>query len=63
MVDYVEIIDGDGTNFGHFTFDDGDLTRTNITSNTETVDVLFHTDGSVTRRGWRLEWSKYKKQR
>ena len=29
-----------------------------ITSVTETVHVLFHTDGSVTRRGWRLEWSK-----
>ena len=29
-----------------------------ITSNTETVHVLFHTDGSVTRSGWRLEWSK-----
>merc|ERR1719234_2261477 len=28
-----------------------------ITSNTETVHVLFHTDGSVTRSGWRLEWS------
>merc|ERR1719430_1148238 len=28
-----------------------------ITSVTETVHVLFHTDGSVTRRGWRLEWS------
>ena len=29
-----------------------------ITSNTETVHVLFHTDSSVTRSGWRLEWSK-----
>ena len=29
-----------------------------ITSFTETVHVLFHTDDSVTRRGWRLEWSK-----
>merc|ERR1712222_194561 len=28
-----------------------------ITSNTETVHVLFHTDASVTRSGWRLEWS------
>ena len=28
-----------------------------ITSFTETVHVLFHTDDSVTRRGWRLEWS------
>ena len=30
-----------------------------ITSVSETVHVLFHTDESVTRRGWRLEWSKY----
>ena len=29
-----------------------------LTSVTETVHVLFHTDDSVTRRGWRLEWSK-----
>ena len=29
-----------------------------ITSNTETVHVLFHTDETVTRSGWRLEWSK-----
>ena len=29
-----------------------------ITSFTETVHVLFHTDESVTKSGWRLEWSK-----
>ena len=62
-VDYIEITDGDGTNLGHFTHGGQssiipDITRTNITSNTETVDVLFHTDGSVSRRGWSLEWSK-----
>jgi len=28
-----------------------------ITSSTETVTVTFITDGSVTRKGWRLEWS------
>ena len=58
-----EITDGDGTNLGHLTYHDADLMRRNITSNTETVDVLFHTDGSVTRRGWSLEWRKYKKQK
>ena len=31
-----------------------------ITSSTETVTVTFITDGSVTRKGWRLEWSEYK---
>ena len=30
----------------------------NITSVTETVQILFHTDMSGTRSGWRLEWSK-----
>ena len=29
-----------------------------ITSNTETVHVLFVTDQTITRSGWRLEWSK-----
>ena len=29
-----------------------------ITSVTDTVHVLFHTDESDTYRGWRLEWSK-----
>ena len=29
-----------------------------ITSVTETVHVLFHTDWSTARSGWRLEWSK-----
>ena len=58
-VDYIEITDGDGTNLGTFTRNEGDLTRTNIRSNTESVHVLFHTDDSITRRGWSLEWSKY----
>ena len=55
-----EITDGDGTNLGHLT---NDFSELNIRSNTETVDVLFHTDGGVTRRGWSLEWSEYKKQK
>ena len=29
-----------------------------ITSHTETVTVSFTTDGSVTRKGWRLEWGE-----
>ena len=59
-VDYVEITDGDGTNLGHLT---NDFSELNIRSNTETVDVLFHTDGSVTRKGWSLEWIEYKRQK
>ena len=50
--DYLEITDGDGTFLGRF----GRVV--DITSVTETVYVLFHTDGSVTRSGWRLEWSE-----
>ena len=57
QVDYVELTDGDGTLLGHFA--SRDHIKNNITSNTETVFVLFHTDGSVTERGWSLEWSKY----
>merc|ERR1719234_812575 len=56
-VDFLEITDGDGTSLGHFTHQNDHLTLKNITSRTETVDLLFHTDDSVTRRGWRLEWS------
>ena len=54
-VDYVKVTDGDGTLLGLFLSDN--LIH-DITSVTETVHVLFHTDGSVTRSGWRLEWSK-----
>ena len=39
---------------------DGEGKVGTITSFTETVHVLFHTDGSVTRSGWRLEWSEYR---
>ena len=56
--DYVKVTDGDGTLLGHFGFVLDDDPIRNITSNTETVHILFHTDGSVTRSGWRLEWSK-----
>ena len=68
QVDYVEITDGDGTLLGHFganhfpnTLELGEGERRiripDLTSITETVHILFHTDGSITRRGWRLEWS------
>ena len=71
--DYVDILDGDGLFFGRFGathyLDDEEVRREeeegrrairipDITSNTETVHVLFHTDRTITRRGWRLEWSK-----
>ena len=65
-LDYVHITDGDGTFLGLFWNKDGISNRgsckdggvSNITSVTETVQILFHTDMSGTRSGWRLEWSK-----
>merc|ERR1712168_1107750 len=67
QVDYLEITDGDGTLLGHFGaahyVDNSEGGRrkgikiSDLTSVTETVHVLFHTDDSVTRSGWRLEWS------
>merc|ERR1719381_244845 len=67
QVDYIEITDGDGSLLGHFgaahyVYNSEGGRRKGIkipdlTSVTETVHVLFHTDDSVTRSGWRLEWS------
>ena len=60
--DTVTLTDGDGTRLGFF---DGGATseddwREEIVSNTSMVEVLFHTDGSATDEGWRLDWGKYK---
>merc|ERR1712181_66465 len=67
QVDYLEVTDGDGTLLGHFGaahyVDNSEGRRrkgikiSDLTSVTEVVHVLFHTDDSVTRSGWRLEWS------
>merc|ERR1712032_1380966 len=67
QVDYLEVTDGDGTLLGHFGaahyVDNSEGGRrkgikiSDLTSVTEVVHVLFHTDDSVTRSGWRLEWS------
>ena len=60
--DTVTITDNDGTRLG--LFDGGELSdddwREEIVSNTETVEVLFHTDGSHRYTGWRLHWGKHK---
>ena len=69
QVDYLQITDGDGTLLGFFGANhtveldnrakEGQMKGVkNLTSATEIVHVLFHTDYSVARRGWRLEWSK-----
>ena len=60
--DFVQITDGDGTFLGHFgarhqlTMENATF---NVSSNTETVHVLFRTDQSHTRSGWRLVWSEW----
>ena len=60
--DTVTITDKDGTRLGFFdsNFNSHDDWRKEIVSNTDTVEVLFHSDESATRRGWRLDWGKYK---
>ena len=59
--DTVTITDKDGTRLGFF--DGGansdDDWRKKIVSKTDTVEVLFHTDGSGPAKGWRLDWGLY----
>ena len=31
-----------------------------MVSHTNRIDVVFHTDESVTGKGWKLEWGEYK---
>ena len=61
--DTVTITDKDGTRLALF---DGrhnsedDWRTKEIVSNTDTVEVLFHTDGSGEYPGWRLDWGEHK---
>ena len=59
--DYVRITEGPGTGPTIKRYH-GKSTgwRDQVLSTTEAVTVTFITDGSVTRKGWRLEWSEYK---
>ena len=56
--DYVEITDGDGSRLARYSADQNNDPHLDVTSYTETVHVLFHTDQGAEKRGWRLEWSK-----
>ena len=56
--DFVQITDGDGTFLGHFGPQHWSDQSRNVSSFTETVHVLFHTDQSGTESGWELEWSE-----
>ena len=61
--DYVEITEQEGaTKIGEFNRDQGLSEadwRRQIVSSTNNVEVQFSTDGSVSGRGWSLEWGKY----
>ena len=58
----VTITDKDGRRLG--LFDGGvnsdDDWQKEIVSNTDTVEVRFHTDSSRVFKGWRLDWGKNK---
>ena len=58
--DTVTITDKDGTRLGLFDGEHDDWRTKEIVSKTDTVEVLFHTDSSGTRTGWRLDWGKHK---
>ena len=49
-------IDGHGTLFNSHT--GSSAWEKQIVSNTNTVEVYFHSDGSLAERGWRLEWGE-----
>ena len=53
--DYVRITDGDGTVLKE---DKYKPTKMPIVSRTGTVHVLFHSDSSIQKKGWRLEWGE-----
>ena len=60
--DTVTLTDGDGTRLGLFDGEansDDDWRHNEIVSNTEVVEVLFHTDSSGYMAGWKLDWGMY----
>ena len=54
--DYVEIQDGEGKPFAHLF--GSNRTVEDLFSPTETVRILFHTNGQLAGQGWRLEWGE-----
>ena len=53
--DHLTVTEGDGTPLLARTC--GSDPPPDLTSNTSTVRVIFHTDGGVEGSGWRLEWT------
>ena len=54
--DYVRITDEDGTVLKK---DKHQPAKKPIVSSTDTVHVLFYTDSTIERKGWRLEWGEF----
>ena len=52
--DYVKVIDGDGSTLMDKAC--GSTRPTSFKTNTNRADVVFHSDGSVTRSGFRITW-------
>ena len=63
-VDWVKVFDKDGSILWESRNDDYYETgmEQRFESNTNSVEVLFHTDGSVTATGWRLRWGEYEQK-
>ena len=64
-IDWVEVTENDGICHPSCIlwgtrFEDWEMRDRHFVSNTNTVEVHFHTDGSVTGSGWRLEWGMEK---
>ena len=60
--DVVEVANKDGRILWSSSNDDSWEKRDErFVSNSNTVEVLFYTDGSVTYRGWRLEWGEFER--
>ena len=60
--DWVEVADKDGSIlWSSFNDDFWEMRDVRFVSNTNTVEVQFRTDGSVTYRGWRLEWGEFER--
>ena len=57
--DVIIINDKDGTPLG-FLYGGKDGWQNEIVSNTDTVEVVYETDGSGPGMGWRLNWGEHK---
>ena len=63
--DHVEIKDGDGKTLMDKSCGDSSISSSSsgyfqppvIVTNTNTVEIFFHTDGSNTKSGWSLSWT------